>query len=229
MEIAQLKIGTKLELELNSESEKKLDYTLTSGFEGMEDSNIILIAAPIRESVVYPIHIGTVLNIYFVLKAEHDYELYMFQSMVSARDTRDNIALLKIEQISEITRVQRRAYFRLGCSMPVKFRLVENMNEMVNKNIQYRNTIASNLSGGGMCLLLEENIEVGKMVECEIYTEEKVIHFFGKVVRHDKSPYEGKYKYEAGIVYIRINNNDRESVVKFIFNEQRKLRKKGLI
>lgn len=230
MEIGQIKVGTKLELELNNGDKEKIGHTLISGFEGAEDSRTLFISAPIHEGVVYPLHTGTQLAIYFFIKVPLDYELYMCQAQVVSREMKDNIALLKVELKSDIMRVQRREYYRLGCSLPVKFRVVESKNDMANKGIQFRQTIASNLSGGGICLLLEEKIEAGKIVECEIFTEEnKVIRFFGKVTRHGKNSFEGKYKFEAGIVYIRINNNDRESVVKFIFNEQRKLRKKGLL
>ena len=78
--------------------------------------------------------------------------------------------------------------------------------------------------------MLEEKVEVGKLVECEVFTsQDKKVRFFGKVIRYERSELEGRFKYEAGIAYIKINDNDREAVVRYIFNEQRKLRKKGLI
>lgn len=230
MDITQMKIGTKLELELNSDTEAKLGHTLVSELEWLENSNTLAIAAPIHEGVLYPLHIGTKVAVFFVVKNCQEYELYTFHAEVIIREHSGNIALLKIRLLSQLEKVQRRQYYRLGCSIPVKFRILDTMFDISQLNIQYRQTIASNLSGGGICLLLEDKIEVGKMVECEISTDEKkVIKFYGKVVRHDLSELDGKFKYEAGIVYIRINNNDREAVVKFIFNEQRKLRKRGLI
>ena len=230
MKVSELQPGTKLELELCDEEGKKLDYSLVSEFEWLVDSKTLMIAAPIHEGVIYPLRIRTTINVYFIRKAGWEYELYLFKAIISGREMNENIALLRIAVISDIERVQRRQYFRLGCSLPVKFRVVESMNEMVNESIQFRKTIADNLSGGGICLLLEDKLDVGKLVECEITTgEKKEVKFFGKVIRYEKSELEGKFKYEAGIVYIKINNNDREAVVKYIFNEQRKLRKKGLI
>ena len=146
------------------------------------------------------------------------------------RGISNNLPLLKIEVPEELEKVQRRQYFRLECSLPVKFRVVETMNEQHNESIQFSKTIAGNLSGGGICLLLEEKLELGKLIECEITTDEQdTIRFFGKIVRHEQNDEESKFKYQAGITYIRINNKDREAVIKYIFNEQRKLRKKGLI
>ena len=230
MEISELQIGTKLELELRDEEGKKLDQSLISEFEWLVDPKTLMIAAPIHEGEIYPLRNGTIINIYFVHKAGKEYELYSFNAIISGREMSEKIALLKIGVISEIERIQRRQYYRLGCSMPVKFRVVESMSEIVNGSIPFRKTIASNLSGGGICLLLEDRLEVGKLVECEIATEEnKEVRFFGKVIRYDNSQLDGRFKYEAGIAYIKINNNDREAVVKYIFNEQRKLRKKGLI
>ncbi len=230
MEISALQIGTKLEVELCDDEGKKLNFNLISEFEWLIDSKTLMVAAPIHEGVIYPLHIGRIIKIFFIIKTGLEYELFSFKASISGREMSENIALLKIEVIGEVEKVQRRQYFRIGCSLPVKFRVVDSMNEKINEGIQYRKTIASNLSGGGLCLLLEDKLEVGQLVECEITTEEqKEVKFFGKVIRHDTRQLEGRFKYEAGIVYIKINNNDRETVVKYIFNEQRKLRKKGLI
>ncbi len=230
MEFTDLAIGTKLELEPCGENEKRPEHSLVSEFEWLVDQNAVMVAAPIHEGVIYPLHLGTAMNVYFIKKNGFEYELFAFKATVTAREMQENLALLKLTIGGGIDRVQRRKYYRLGCSIPVRFRVVGSMNDQANENIPFRSTIASNLSGGGLCLLLEEKMEVGELIECEISPEEnKVIKFYGKVIRYQKSELDTKLKYEAGIVYIKINNNDREAVVKFIFNEQRKLRKKGLI
>jgi c-di-GMP-binding flagellar brake protein YcgR len=91
-------------------------------------------------------------------------------------------------------------------------------------------TVSVNISGGGICLRIEEKIDIGRLVECVVDTDaDRKISFIGKVVRCEKSEIESKYRYEAGIDYTRIEDKEREAVVRFIFEEQRKLRKKGLI
>ncbi len=230
MKITELEIGTKLELEPYNEDGISLDKYLVSEFEWVIDDKYIMIAAPIKEGVIYPLHLGVVMNVYFIKKVEEEFQLYTFKAQVIGRETVERIAMLKVEFKGEIERVQRRRFYRLGCSLPVKYRIVETMNEAFNTEIRYKNTIACNLSGGGLCLLLEEKIEYGKLIECEISTDEsKKVTLMGRVIRNEHCDLESRFKYTAGISYVKINDSDREAVVKFIFREQIKLRKKGLI
>jgi c-di-GMP-binding flagellar brake protein YcgR len=230
MKIDELQVGTKLELEPLNADGKKWESTFVSEFEWAEGENAAMIAAPINEGVVFPIHAGTYMNIYFIKRDEGGINFYRFRAVVTGRGVSGNLALLKVEVVDDIEKVQRRSYYRLDCSLSVLFRRVSSLNPVHSEDIPFKKTLASNLSGGGIRLLLEEKIEAGKLIECEISTgEEKTIRFYGKVVRCDKRGAEGVFKYEAGIAYIKINEKDREAIVKFIFDEQRKLRKKGLI
>lgn len=230
MKISELQVGTKLELELFNSDGIRYENTLVSEFEWAEGENAAMIAAPINEGVVFPIHTGTGIYVYFIKKKENVTAVYRFKAIITGRGTSENLALLMIEAVSEIKKVQRRGYFRLDCSISVQFRQVESLNPVHSEGIPYKKALASNLSGGGICLLLEDKVEVGKLIECEIPAgEDKLIRFYGKIIRYDRNEPEGRFKYEAGIAYIKINENDREAVVKFIFDEQRKLRKKGLI
>lgn len=229
MKLSELEIGTKLELELTDVDGARLEPIMVSEFEWFAERNEAVIAAPIFEGSVVPLHIGTIMNVYFIEKRENDIYLYKFAAVVKARETSDNLQLLRIEITGDLEKVQRRNYYRLSCSVEVRYRIVDYLNEVYNENIPFKRTFTNNISGGGVSLMLEDKVDLGSIVECEIYTaREKMLRFFGKVVRYEKNENEGKFKYEAGIAYVRINDNDRETVVRFIFDEQRKMRK-GLI
>lgn len=230
MELSELEIGTKLEIELFNDAGNKLEHMLVSKLEWLEGVHVAVISAPIFEGNVFPVRIGTVMNVYFIIKRETDINLFKFTATVKSREMSENLHLLRVELNGEISKVQRRRYFRLDCSVQVQYRIVYSLNEIHNEGIPYKKTIANNLSGGGINLMLEDKIKVGCLLECEIFTDEsRKVKFFGQVIRYVESGMEGRFKYEAGIAYIQINNNDREAVVRYIFNEQRKLRKKGLI
>jgi c-di-GMP-binding flagellar brake protein YcgR len=230
MKLSDLEMGTKLELELTDIQGQRLEPILVSELEWFAGKNEAVIAAPIFEGSVVPLHIGTIMNVYFIKKRENDIHLYKLEAEVMARETSENLHLLRIRIQGEPEKVQRREYYRLSCSVEVRYRIVDYLNEVYNENIGFKRTFARNISGGGVCLLLEDKVEVGSILECEVHPEgDRMIRFFGQVVRYDKSEREGRFKYEAGIAYIRINESDRETVVRFIFEEQRKMRKKGLI
>lgn len=230
MNISELEIGTKLELELFNEAGDRIDQVLVSEFEWHSGSNDIIIAAPIFEGSVVPLHFGTVMNVYFIKRREDDIHLYKFRAIVRARELAGNLHLIRVEMQGELEKVQRRSYYRLNCSVQIQYRIVDSMNEVYNDNIPFKKSFSNNISGGGISLMLEEKVEVGRLVECELFTsQDKRVRFFGKIIRYERSELEGRFKYAAGIAYIKINDNDREAVVRYIFNEQRKLRKKGLI
>lgn len=230
MNISELEIGTKLELELKGNTNGKKGLVLVSEFEWFAGENEAVIAAPIFEGSIVPLHLGTVMDVYFIKKRENDYSLYKFNAAVIGREVSDNLQMLRIQLRGELENVQRRNYYRLNCSVQVQYRIVEEMNDELNEGIPYKKTFTNNISGGGISLMLEEKIEVGRILECEMEAgQDKIIKFFGKIIRYERSELEGKFRFEAGIAYIRINDNDREAVVRYIFEEQRKLRKKGLI
>lgn len=230
MNFTELKIGTKLELEIVNGDGVKLDHNLVSEFEWSTGETTAMIAAPIFEGNIYPIRMGMVMNIYFLKKSNDLTELYRFKARVTGRGTSENIALLNIVTESGFEKVQRREFFRLECSLAINFRVVDTFNDSVNEEFKFNKSITSNISGGGLCLLLEDKLERGMIVECRINTApNKVLKLYGKVVICEKRETEGKYKYKAGINYTKIEYRDREDIVKYIFREQRKLRKKGLI
>jgi c-di-GMP-binding flagellar brake protein YcgR len=230
MVVSELEIGTKLELERIKEDGTRAETLLVSEFEWFAAPGEAVIAAPILEGSIVPLHPGTLLNVFFIKRREDDIQLYKFEARVAGRERSENLHLLRIEMPGEIEKVQRRNYYRLNCSLQAQYRIVDEINEVYNEDIPFKKTITNNISGGGVNLLLEDRIEAGKLVECEVFTSRnKKVRFFGKVVRYERNEVESKYRYEAGIAYVTIRSSDREAVVQFIFEEQRKLRKKGLI
>lgn len=223
MELSKLKMGTRLDLVVRDEIKTEQRPLLVSEFEWADGIDTAYIAAPIVEGIIYPVKIGAYIEAYFIEKLE----LYRFKAEVVQRGVKDNISLLKVKIRGEFERIQRRQYYRFECSIAVKFREYEKTDE---EGKTYQKGLTKDLSGGGLGLLSEEKIEAGKQLEFELKLDENTtIGFTGKVVRSILSDLNEKYRYEHGICFKKIENKDREAVIRFIFNEQRKLRQKGLI
>ena len=230
MKLSEIEIGTKLEMELFNDDGTRFETILASEMEWSVDAYEAIIAAPIFEGNVFPIQIGTMMYLFFLNSNEAAKNYYKFSAVVKGRELAENLHLLRVELQSEIEKVQRRKYFRLDCSVQVKYRQVYSFLAADNADIPYKKMIANNISGGGISLMMEDMIDADSFVECEIFTDQnRKVRFFGQVVRCEKSDRKGKFKYEAAIVFININENDREVIVQYIFSEQRRLRKKGLI
>ena len=231
MELSEIAIGSKLELECFDNTGDKLEPTLVSEFEWYEGENMAAIAAPIFESHIVPLSISSEINVYFTKREGSLFRLYRFNAIIMSRLVMDNLHILMVKKQGDIVNQQRRNYFRLDCFVEVRFRIMDpTLDEAHDIDRPYVNTLTNNLSGGGISLMLEEIIQEGTIVECEMFCDQSSkVTFFGKVMRFEEIDNYGKYRYEAGIAYIEISDNDRELIVKYIYDEQRKLLRKGLI
>ena len=230
MELSDIRIGTKLELEVNTADDKR--YVFASQFEWHEEGNTAVIAAPIYEGKVVPLETGTLIDIYFLNKSGKLIDLNKFRAVIIERSILDNLHILMIEKLGEIVRMQRRNYFRLDVLLEVRYRVISysGTDEEYDADIPYTKTLATDLSGGGISLILEEKLERGSIIEGEIFSgQPEKISFRGKSARCERMRRDSRYKYVAGIEFIDISDINREKVIRYIFNEQRKLINKGMI
>ncbi len=225
MKIADIPIGKRLEIELFDEFDERAGPVFASKVEWVEDENAIYISAPIYENVLVPVKVGTNLNAYFV----HEGNLYLLKTVILDREKRDNIALLKLKAREEIIKFQRRRYFRLEIELPVKLWELDPLAELQGRERKFFKGITRNISGGGLSVLLTEEIKPEKLLEIELEVGKRHIKFVGKVVRSERFENGKAFKYEIGVDIKKIKDQDREAIIKFIFREQRKLIKKGLI
>jgi len=227
-----IKEGTKLELKIFNDTGEKIKLATVSEFQWVEDDKTAVIAAPISEGVIYPVHRNTLIDIYFIENVSMFYNssLYKFTAEVIDRFRNDNIEMLKIKMQGDIQKIQRRQFFRFECTVPVKYRVIKTLNPLEYETNGFMETVTRDLSGGGICIKIMEEVPKGKYVQCELHLGEKrSVLFIGKVLRLTKYGVDEKYNYEIGIEFTKIKDSDRDAVVKFIFDEQRRLRKKGLI
>lgn len=225
MLLSGIKTGTKIELEVFDNNGDKIIPNFTSQMEVVLDEKTAIIAAPIFERAIYPLRLGWHFNAYFRIKNE----LYKFRGKVTGRGSSDGIAHIRVEILDEIVKIQRREYFRFECYIPIRYRVVSFVETEADEN-PYKNAVTCDLSGGGCAIKLEEEISLGETVECELDLEEnKTVYFQGRVVRSVKRRDDPKYGFELGILFSKIEYRDKEAIIRYIFKQQRKLRKKGLI
>lgn len=218
MEYSELKMGLKLELNLLDSNKHFI-----SEFEYAENDKSILIAAPISEGHYYPVTVGTKVSVSFA----KDGSFYGFEAVVIDREKKNNLAMLKIESLGKIVKIQRREFFRFECCIPVNYREYRQQNIGTPEDLKFVSTVTRDLSGGGLCVRLTEPMELNKLLEFELFIPNKV-EFLGRVVRFTKyDTMQGIYKYEIGVVFEMMDTNTREKIISYIFQEQRRLLKKG--
>mgnify|MGYP005851431677 CR=1 FL=1 len=226
MKITDLQTGTKLELQIYDDSGRGIKPAFSSKFEFAPDEGSAVIDSPMREGNVFPVRVGWNMDVYFTMKDD----LYKFNSSVLQRWTRGNLSFLKLEVLGDIRKIQRREFFRLESNVPVKYRIIKLSTDDKDNKEPMKSCVTKDLSGGGLCLRIREEVERNSLIKGEVdLGPEKKIPFVGEVIRVDIIDGGKKYKYEIGISFKKIKKNDKEEIIRFIYSEQRRLRRKGFI
>ncbi|MFH1621838.1 MAG: PilZ domain-containing protein [Candidatus Omnitrophota bacterium] len=110
---------------------------------------------------------------------------------------------------------ERRKFVRLDLNTKVEW-------EKVNRDEPASEFKSKNISGGGICLITDEIINIGDTLNLKIDLPTlKTIHAKGKVVWIEGFEIVGgrrEKKYEAGIEFLDINDKDRQEIEKFVFS-----------
>ena len=158
--------------------------------------------------------------------------LYQCDVKVGERYKAGNIYLQQLELITGIKKCQRREYYRYSCSVPVFTRTLE---EEEKQNLVWDDTKkgkegnAIDIGGGGMRFLIDEEYPKDELLICsmklELKNSEKEIQALGKVL--SISPVKDSKLFEVRVQFEKISNIAREHIIQYIFEDERKRRKKN--
>lgn len=170
--------------------------------------------------------------------------LYTCDGMVQKRYKKENFFVLSVMLTSTPVKFQRREFFRVDCTMDMQyFHIDESIAEMSSteqifeqvESIEYMNDmkkgISLDISGGGIRFVGEEKLEVGSNVlACFRLTNERIDKMFylvTKVVASDlRNNTNDRYENRGRFLFKDLK--DREAIVQFVFEEERRIRKKEI-
>ncbi len=164
--------------------------------------------------------------------------LYQCYARVSDRYKSNNVYVLGLELTSPLRKFQRREYYRLNCILNMKCREVgeKEFNEIRKNDVRFINTdltledgVIVDISGGGAKFISDRKFE----------RESKILFVFtlnlgGKPTEYSvigrvilSEPLEGRTgEFKNHIQFINMNDRDREGIIRYIFEEERKIRRK---
>jgi c-di-GMP-binding flagellar brake protein YcgR len=213
-------IGDKIEIE-NSTVMKK-DIKLISQVLDEIDERHMFIAMPIVNNVVVPIPTGEIIQIKYAKKG---IGVFAFSARVLSRKHSEHLSYMKIERLSDVKKVQRRDYFRLDIVLDVKIKLVRTDGTVDNNSFD---ALTKDISGGGLKLISRTRLTANDLVDIAIKTDDGIIQARGRIIRC--IPYEGTGSdYDIAVIFDSIQEQARTQIISFIFNYQRKMKKKGLV
>lgn len=245
MKIA-FKIGDRIELTHSKSatgqklSERKFGSQLLD-FDGVRTAKI---AMPILESRVIPLEVGDDYEMCFFTNSG----LYQCRARIRKRYSESKMHVMEVLFLTELTKYQRRKFYRLDCMFPIKYRLLSDIELQLRERIQanqweaeeeqgqcmaaldeipkdWREGTISDLSGGGLRFHGKDQLERGTIVEVMLPLSLKSgivpLTFFVRVIACMN--YEGsRIAFEVRGEFIHIEDAEREIVVKYVFEEQRR-------
>lgn len=192
------------------------------------------IAMPIREGKVIPLEIDDDYNLCFFTKSG----LYQCTAQIKKRYTENRMYVMDVIFLTPLKKFQRRKFYRLDCLFPIRYRIVpkeqfEKKNEAEqdneNEEILWEEGTISDLSGGG--IRFHGNVECKKEDLVEIVLPLSLqsgivpLSLYMKVV--SCVHFEGsRVAYETRGKFLNINEKERETVIKYVFEEQRRRMRK---
>lgn len=175
--------------------------------------------------------------------AEYDIHFYtksgLFQcfARVIDRYKSNNVYILALELTSNLRKHQRREYYRFSCALEMNARnLKEEEVIAIDKNaiqlvpgLPLKRSVIVDISGGGLRFVSTQKYEVDSLIYCNyqllVNGKTKEYNLVGKILKLrelDNRPGE----YEHRIQYVNIDMDVREEIIKYIFEEERKYRRR---
>ncbi|MBE5943913.1 MAG: flagellar brake protein [Lachnospiraceae bacterium] len=236
-----LSIGNKIELVeleqvIKNEKNKKV---YVSKIYDIMPGNLLQIAMPIHEGKIVPLSVNDKYSACFYT----DRGLLQCNIIVSSRYKSGNLFFLEVVMLGELAKVQRREFYRYNCSLEAKIRVVSDeeyatgMPDDINipeDALPWNDAKISDISGGGVRLFQHYNLDKNEVIKIKfavaILDEVICFNLYGRILA--STSVRGRSDiFEQRIEFMKISQEDRDKIVKFIFESERMNRAKeaGLI
>ncbi|WP_164917227.1 flagellar brake domain-containing protein [Clostridium sp. JN-9] len=205
---------SKAELKLNS----KIDViykeeVYVSNVQDIDSENIA-ISIPVKEGMYLPLSLGERVSVIFYA----DGDAYKFKTIVTGRK-RDNIYVILLKYPSNIVKIQRRNYVRIETLIDVNCTLADD-----TKKTDIFDAVVTDISGGGLKIVTKKHLRMGSNLIINLPIKEENLVLKGRVVRHELNVDK---KHVCGIAFKDMLNENREKIIRYIFELMREQRKKN--
>ncbi len=165
--------------------------------------------------------------------------LYQCYGRVSDRYKSNNIYVLCLELTSPLKKFQRREYYRLNCILNMKCRKMDDeeyamVNELnsvqfINTDLTLQNGTIVDISGGGARFISKEKFPNDSKIlfKFSLPGAKEPIEYevVGRVLICEETE-NMKGLYQNHVQFIKIDTDQRESIIRYIFEEERRKRKR---
>ena len=235
MDLGIFEAGVKLDIRKVSHNEEEVPVVYRSQVYDAISNGKIKIEMPTMQGKLIVLQLENVYSLVFF----GDRAMYECHGKVISRYKANNMFIAEIEIVSQPKKIQRREYFRMECMLDAKISRITKEEQkldgigdikkfrMIKPQQEYECTIVD-ISGGGARLVCNEAMELDTEVLLEFdaiaggYVQ--IYQLRGHVVKISASQNNGE-KYELRVEFTSLQPQIRESLIRYIFEtERRKIR-----
>lgn len=211
---------------------------LRSQVDDVRDNGTIVIEMPMYQSRIVLVNVGNKYELMFYSKKG----LYRAVCQVIERFKEGNLLFATVFPITDVVKFQRREYFRLQCMIDMKALVInkEKALSMSDTDIMAfaaAPVVAENMkpgtmldiSGGGCRFTSKTQYKAGDLVLIDVILEnetDRLPFLFLMDVLHCNQVQNSLDTYETRGEFQKLNPKLRERIIKYIFDEDRKTRKR---
>lgn len=230
-----ISVGNKIELQnVEKDSENQGGKTYISSVYEILSEDTLEITMPVENTKLILLPVDNEYNMIFFGESG------MFQcfARIIDRYKSNNVYLLVVEFTSNLRRYQRREYYRFSCALEMCARNLEETEvQALEQNAPYsltpglplKQSVIVDISGGGLRFLSVQRYEPGSLLYCSYHLlkgeERKKYEVIGKVLSV-KELENRSGTFEHRVQYYDMDMDTREEIIKYIFEEERKSRRK---
>ncbi len=244
-----LTLGDKIDIKLLDRNGKPAQdsKTLVSKLMDFLDADVISITTPFANGRTIPLEVGEYYNLCFYT----DKGLYQCRG-VALNNHREDKAIMSVIRItSSLEKYQRRQYFRLECIQDIVYRMVTNEEELLEQKLlednladpetasEYRMKLTefnrewirgsmTDLSGGGAKYTSDRPHTAGEKIRMKLElttAEEKKQIMVDAAVVHSDKIVNRRDLFEHRVEFTNISRKDREELIRYIFEQERRRRR----
>ncbi|MBQ9199471.1 MAG: flagellar brake domain-containing protein [Lachnospiraceae bacterium] len=194
--------------------------------------NTLQISMPIYEGKIVPLNVGDKYSACFYT----DKGLLQTNVTVSSRYRSGNLFFLEVVMLGKLEKVQRREFYRYKCIMNGRMRIVSDEEyekgdryDLTDRELVWNDLKIIDISGGGVKVVSKMDLEKNDVVKVEFKIAIlNAIHSFSIMARilSNSSIAGHTGLYEQRLEFLRISQEDRDIIIKYIFESERQNRAK---
>ncbi len=230
-----VQVGNKIDIESIKKTTGELGEitrkTYRSELYDIESEDIIKIAMPMEQSKIVLLPVDAEYSLCFYTPQG----LYQCLARVVERYKSNSLFVLSMELETDLQKYQRREYYRLNKVLDMKSKVINEDEksagiaqlQFIDTDLTFDNGTMVDISGGGARFISKVQYAEGSLIRFmfSLFVNGQVTEYklVGKVL--NSSPIENREdQFENRIQFVNMVNDDRESIIKYIFEEERKMR-----